>query len=77
MFSKIVKEEFDMMCRMLNLTAAGTIDFADTKTILGDIVIPESFKQQTRLISKVNLSGVCVVFILALMNRPRPDADSI
>ena len=46
------------MCRELNLTTVGTLDFADTQILLHDVTIPESFKQQASLVRKISLSGV-------------------
>ena len=46
------------MCEELNLVAAGRIDFAKSEILLGEIELLESFKQQARLLSRVNVSKV-------------------
>lgn len=48
------------MCEELNLTDTGTIEFAETD-VLGDISILDSFKQQIKFVSHVNVSGVRIL----------------
>ena len=48
------------MCEGLNITAAGGITFAETDVLLGTIPILDSFKQQIKLVSHVNVSGVYI-----------------
>ena len=57
-FSAISTREYDAMCEELNLTAAGTIQFAEADVLLGDIAILDSFRQQIELVRHVNVSGV-------------------
>ena len=60
-FSAISKHEYDVMCEQLNLTATGTIEFAEADVLLGDISILDSFKEQIKLVSHVNVSGVRIL----------------
>jgi hypothetical protein len=64
------------MCEELNLTATGTIDFAKSEILLHGITIPNSFREQIRIIAQVNVSRV-YLSIIGLMNRPSRDVDSI
>ena len=63
------------MCEELNLTAVGKIDFAKPEILLGDVEILESFKEQARLLTRVNVSGVGIS-IIRLMNRLSRDVGS-
>ena len=60
------------MCEELNLTMAGKIDFAKPEILLGDVEILESFRQQARLLTRVNVSGVGLS-IIELMIRLSQD----
>jgi len=57
-FSAILTREYDAICKELNLTVAGTIQFAEADILLGDIAILDSFRQQIELVHHVNVSGV-------------------
>jgi hypothetical protein len=60
-FSAISKREYDAMCEEINLMGAGTIQFAETNVLLGDIKLSESFKEQVKIVSRVNVSGVRIL----------------
>jgi hypothetical protein len=59
-FSTISTEDYESMCRELNLISRGAIEFADTQVLLGDVKILDSFARQAELLKKTSLSGVCV-----------------
>lgn len=63
------------MCEELNLTAAGKIDFAKPEILLGDVEILESFRQQARLLTRVNVSGVGLS-VIEFTIRPSRDVAS-
>ena len=50
------------MCEELNITFAGTINFAETGILLCGIQIPDLFMQQVRLLTKVNISKVEIFY---------------
>ena len=50
------------MCEELNLTVAGEIHFAETQILLQNIQIPNSFKEQVRLLTRVNISKVEIFY---------------
>jgi hypothetical protein len=52
------------MCEELNLTSVGKIDFAESEILLDGITIPGSFKEQVRIITKVNVSKVPLSILL-------------
>ena len=58
-YSAILTREYDAICKELNLTTVGTIQFADADVLLGDIPILDSFRQQIELVRHVNASAVC------------------
>jgi hypothetical protein len=49
------------MCEEINLMGAGTIQFADTNVLLGDVKLSESFKEQVKIVSRLNVSGVRIL----------------
>jgi hypothetical protein len=49
------------MCEELNLMHAGTIQFAETNVLLGDVKLSESFKEQVKIVGRVNVSGVRIL----------------
>ena len=61
-FSTISPQEYDAMCEELNLTVAGEIHFAETQILLQNIQIPNSFKEQVRLLTRVNISKVEIFY---------------
>lgn len=52
------------MCEELNLTAAGNIDFVESEILLDGITIPDSFKEQVRIVRKINVSKVSLSLLL-------------
>ena len=60
-FSAILTREFEAMCKELNLKSGGTIQFAEPDVLLGDIAIPDSFRQQVELVRHINVSAVRIL----------------
>jgi hypothetical protein len=60
-YSAISAREYDAMSEAINLMAAGTIEFADTNVLLGDVRLSESFREQVDIVNHVNVSKVRIL----------------
>lgn len=52
------------MCNAINLEIVGSIKFVEPTVILENIELSSSFRDQSSIISTVNLSGVCSFVLL-------------